>query len=94
MLFRKHAPHVKGNRTREEAYRAGLNHCRSAYGEGLLNYIGHMIITRREWRKVISGIFILLRFNPTIVTSMPFKKAIAALLIRYRLLAKPENTHS
>jgi len=91
-LFRKHAAHVKGNKAREEAYRAGRDHCRSAYGEGLLNYIGHMIITRTEWRKIITGMFILLRFNPGILTYAPFKKAIAALLIRYRLLAKQENT--
>jgi glycosyltransferase involved in cell wall biosynthesis len=92
-LFRKHAAYVKGNKAREEAYRAGRNHCRSAYSERLLNYIGHMIITKREWRKIICGIFILLRFNPGILTYLPFKKAIAALLIRFSLLTKQENPH-
>jgi hypothetical protein len=93
-LFHKHAAYVRGNKAREEAYRAGRNHCRSVYGQGLLNYIGHMVITRREWRTILSGIFILLRFNPGILTYMPFKKAIAALLIRYRLLAKQEHIPS
>jgi len=88
LVFRKHKPHVKGNRTRQEAHTLGRDHCRSVYGEGLLNYIGHMIITRQQWRNIGASIFLLMRFHPGIVTYLPLKKALAAVLIRYKLMSK------
>ena len=64
---------IKGNRQAQEAYRAGIRNWQEYYGKRLLKVV-RSSAEAREWKKVLKGLYTLLRYYPRGVANKAGKK--------------------
>jgi len=64
---------IRGNRQAQEAYRAGMRNWQEYYGKKLLKVV-RSGAEAREWKKVLKGLYTLLRYYPRGVANKAGKK--------------------
>ena len=62
-VLRKQRKHVKGNKQYEEAYKAGIEIRRGAYGDRLVDQV-RAHLREGEWKRALGGLVVLVRYYP------------------------------
>jgi glycosyltransferase involved in cell wall biosynthesis len=86
--------HARGDRRRREAYRGGVRHWQTFYGEPVMEHLRSSSRARADWRRAAFGLLVLLRYCPRQLAWRATRKAKATLTsLPRRLLARsvPED---